>query len=164
MVRVLVVGCGTMGSSHARAYRRIGGFDIVGVVSRGPDSRRRLAAELGGVADFGDYAEALRVTRPDAVSISTYPDTHAPYAIAALEAGAHVFVEKPIGTTVAEGLAVAAAARRAGRALVVGYILRHHPSWQRFVEIARRPRQAAGDAHEPQPAEQRRGLARPTGT
>ena len=137
MLRVLVVGCGTMGSSHARAYRRIGGFDVVGVVSRGPTSRRRLAAELAGVADFGDYLEALRATRPDAVSISTYPDTHASYAIAALEAGAHVFVEKPIGTTVEEARAVVEAARRAHRRLVVGYILRHHPSWQRFVEIAR---------------------------
>jgi predicted dehydrogenase len=48
-----------------------------------------------------------------------------------------VFVEKPIGTTVSEAEAVVAAARRAGRKLVVGYILRHHPSWRRFVELAR---------------------------
>ncbi len=137
MLKVLVVGCGTMGSSHARAYRRVGGFDIVGVVSRGAASRRRLAAELGGVADWSDYGEALRAARPDAVAIATWPDTHASYAVAALEAGAHVFVEKPLGTTVAEARAAVDAARAAGRKLVVGYILRHHPSWQRFVEIAR---------------------------
>jgi predicted dehydrogenase len=137
MVRVLIAGCGTMGSSHARAYRRIGGFEIVGVVSRGPRSRERLAAELGGVPTFADYGEALAAARPDAVAIATYPGTHAPFAAAALEAGAHVFVEKPLGTTVAEAEAVVAAARRARRKVVVGYILRHHPGWRRFIELAR---------------------------
>jgi predicted dehydrogenase len=137
MVRVLIAGCGTMGSSHARAYRRIGGFEIVGVVSRGPGSRERLAAELGGVPTFADYGKALAATRPDAASIATYPETHAPFAVAALEAGAHVFVEKPLGTTVAEAEAVVAAAGRARRKVVVGYILRHHPGWRRFIELAR---------------------------
>jgi len=137
MLKVLVVGCGTMGSAHARAYRRLRDFEIVGVVSRGPATRGRLALELGGVAAFADFHEALHSTRPDAVSINTYPETHAPYALAAMEAGAHVFVEKPIGTTVAEAETVVAAARRSRRKLVIGYILRHHPSGQRFIEIAR---------------------------
>ena len=137
MPKVLVVGCGTMGSAHARAYGSLPGVDIVGVVSRGPDSRGRLSRELGGVPAFDDFGRALASTRPHAVCISTYPDTHAPYAMAALEAGAHVFVEKPLATTTAGAEEVVAAARRARRKLVVGYILRHHPSWQRFVEIAR---------------------------
>jgi predicted dehydrogenase len=137
VLRVLVVGCGTMGSSHARAYRRMPECEVAGVVSRRPATREALARELGGAPAWGDFHEALRAARPDAVSINTYPDTHAPYAIAALDAGAHVFLEKPIGTTVAEAEAVVAAARRARRKLVIGYILRHHPSWQRFVEAAR---------------------------
>jgi predicted dehydrogenase len=112
-------------------------FEIVGLVSRGPASRRALAAELGGPPEFGDYDEALRATRPDVVSVNTYPETHGPYARAALEAGCHVFCEKPLATTVAEARSIVDAARARGRKLVVGYILRVHPAWARFVEIAR---------------------------
>ena len=79
-VKVIVVGCGHMGTSHARAYHKLDGFELVGVVSRGPTSRQRLAAELGGVADFGSIEEAIAATNPDAVSINTYPDTHAAFA------------------------------------------------------------------------------------
>ena len=48
-LKVLVVGCGNMGSSHARAYHKIEDFEIVGLVSRGAASRERLSAELGGL-------------------------------------------------------------------------------------------------------------------
>ena len=58
-LRVLVVGCGNMGASHARAYHRMPEFQVVGLVSRGPESRRALGAELGGPPEFGDYHEAL---------------------------------------------------------------------------------------------------------
>lgn len=127
-----------MGSSHARAYRDLPEFEVVGLVSRGPDSRGRLNATLGGgVPEFGGYAEALDTTAPDAVCISTYTETHAPYAIAALERGAHVFLEKPVAETVEACQRVIDAARSAQRALVVGYILQVHPSWQRFTELAK---------------------------
>jgi predicted dehydrogenase len=135
--RVLVVGCGNMGASHARAYHRMPEFELVGLVSRGPTSRRALSAELGGLPEFGDYHEALRVARPDVVSINTYPETHAPFSRAAIEAGCHVFCEKPLATTVGEAQAVVDAARARDRKLVVGYILRVHPAWTRFIEIAR---------------------------
>jgi predicted dehydrogenase len=135
--RVLVAGCGNMGASHARAYHRMPEFQIVGLVSRGEASRGALAAELGGLPVFGDYHEALRVTRPDVVSVNTYPETHGPFARAAIEAGCHVFCEKPLATTVEEARAVVDAARARGRKLVVGYILRVHPAWKRFIEIAR---------------------------
>jgi predicted dehydrogenase len=136
-LRVLVAGCGNMGASHARAYHRMPEFQIVGLVSRGPTSRRALGTELGGLPEFGDYHEALRVTRPDVVSINTYPETHGPFARAAIEAGCHVFCEKPLATSVKEAQAVVDAARASERKLVVGYILRVHPAWTRFIEIAR---------------------------
>lgn len=136
-LRVLVAGCGNMGASHARAYRRMPEFEIVGLVSRGAGSRGALAAELGGPPQFADYHEALRVTRPDVVAVNTYPETHGPFALSALAAGAHVFCEKPLATTVAGAQAVVDAARARGRKLVIGYILRVHPAWTRFVEIAR---------------------------
>ena len=136
-IRVLVVGCGHMGASHARAYHNMPEFDIVGVVSRGPQTRRRLAQELGGLPEYDSFEKALADTKPDAVSINTYPDTHAEYTMRSLEAGAHVFTEKPLADTVEDAQAVVDLAQRTGKKVVIGYILRHHPSWTRFVEIAR---------------------------
>jgi predicted dehydrogenase len=136
-LRVLVVGCGNMGASHARAYHRMPEFEVVGLVSRGPASRGALSKELGGLPEFDDYREALGATRPDVVSINTYPETHGPFARAAIEAGCHVFCEKPLATTVEEARAVVDAACARDRKLVVGYILRVHPAWTRFIEIAR---------------------------
>lgn len=138
-IRVLIVGCGHMGASHARAYHRLKeSFEIVGLVSRGAESRGRLNAELGGgYAEFSDFATALAQTRPGAVCISTYSETHAEYALGALAAGADVFLEKPVAATLADAERVIAAARRLGRKLVVGYILQVHPSWVRFTELAR---------------------------
>ena len=136
-IRILVVGCGHMGKSHAKAYHTLPGFEIVGVVSRGEKSRRDLLDALGGdYPQFSDYREALAATKPDAVSINTYPDTHADYASQAFAAGCHVFLEKPVAPTVAEAEAVVAAAERSGKKLVVGYILRVHPTWKKFIETA----------------------------
>ena len=137
-LRVLVVGCGHMGTSHARAYHQMSAdFEIVGLVSRGEASRRKLGGEFGGrYAEFADYSEALAKTRPDAVCISTYSETHADYAIAAMEAGAHVFLEKPVADTLVDCERVIAVARKLGKKLIVGYILHVHPSWQKFTELA----------------------------
>ena len=135
-IKVLVVGCGHMGTSHAKAYHRLPGFEIVGLVSRKPDSRNRLSELLGGYPTFGDYHHALEKTQPDAVAISTYPDTHAPFIEAALDANAHVFVEKPLALTVNESERLVNLANTKGKKLVVGYILRVHPAWDKFVEIA----------------------------
>jgi predicted dehydrogenase len=138
-LRTLVVGCGHMGTSHARAYHAMkDDFEIVGLVARGAASRQKLNAEFGGrYAEFSDYAEALARTKPDAVCISTYPETHAAYATMALEAGAHVFLEKPVADNLADCERVLALAKRLNRKLVVGYILHVHPSWQKFTELAR---------------------------
>lgn len=134
-IRALVAGLGTMGRSHALAYHGSPAFEIVGLVNRSTPAD--LPAALAGYPLTADYAEALDRLRPDLVSIATYSDSHAAYAIAAMEAGAHVFVEKPLATTVADAARVAAKARETGRKVVVGYILRHHPSWQRLIAESR---------------------------
>ena len=133
-LRVLVAGLGNMGQSHGKAYAANPGFEIVGLVNR---SKPDLAPELQGPALFEDFGAALEATEPDLVSIATYTDTHADYAVRAMEAGAHVFVEKPLAATVEDARRVVETARRTGRKLVVGYILRHHPSWVKFIELAR---------------------------
>ena len=135
-LKVLVVGCGNMGSSHARAYHRLEDFQIVGLVSRTPASRQRLSRELGGYPDFSNFEAALEATRPDVVSINTYPETHAEYARKSLEAGAHIFIEKPLANTVEEAQQIVEAAKATGKKLVVGYILRVHPAWKKFIEVA----------------------------
>lgn len=136
-IRILCVGAGHMGRSHALAYHRIPGFEICGIVTRSPESRASLNKELGAAyPEFSDFQEALRLSKPDAVSISTYPDTHAQYAEAAFDAGCHVFIEKPLAETVAAAEKIVAKARASQRKLVIGYILRHHPSWIRFIEVA----------------------------
>jgi predicted dehydrogenase len=137
-LRVLVVGCGHMGSSHAKAYAKIDGFEIAGLVSRKTDDREALNTTLGGgIPLFTDYYEALAATKPDVVSINTYTETHADFAICAFEAGAHVFLEKPIAATVEDAQKVVASAQKHNRKLLIGYILRQHPSWKKFIEIAR---------------------------
>jgi predicted dehydrogenase len=137
-LRVLVVGCGNMGASHARAYHQLrNDFQLVGLVARTPGPRDALAAQLGGPPTFGDFATAFAATKPDVVSINTYPDTHAAIARVALAGGAHVFCEKPLAETVEEAQAIVDLARQKGRKLVVGYILRVHPAWQKFIEVAR---------------------------
>ena len=134
MIRVLVAGLGNMGRSHALAYHHDPAFQIVGLVNR---SAVDLPPDLQGYPVSPDYTEALHRLKPDLVCIATYSDSHADYAVAAMEAGADVFVEKPLATTVADARRVADVATRLGRKVVVGYILRHHPSWMRLIEEAR---------------------------
>ena len=125
-LRILVVGCGNMGSSHAMAYHTMNGFEICGLVSKGK-SKEILNAKIGNSYSlFNDMDEAMKATKPDAVCISTYPDTHESFAIKAFENGCHVFIEKPLADSVEGAERVVAASKKANKKLVVGYILRHH--------------------------------------
>jgi len=133
-MRVLVAGLGNMGRSHALAWARQPGAELVGLVNRSPVA---LPPELAAIPQSQDFHEALARLRPDLVVVATYSDSHAEYAIAAMRAGAHVFVEKPLATKVEDARRVVETAQETGRKLVVGYILRHHPSWQRLIAEAR---------------------------
>ncbi len=135
-ISVLVVGCGNMGASHATAYHNDPNFIIIGLVSPGK-SKEILNEKLGAAYPlYNDFYAALQETKPQAVCISTYPDTHEAYAIASMEAGAHVFIEKPVADSVIGAENVVKKAKETGKKLVVGYILRHHPSWMKFIDIA----------------------------
>ena len=134
MIRVLIAGLGNMGLSHALAHHHHPDAQIVALVNR---SGTVDHPDLAAYPVFTDLRAALAETRPDLAVIATYTDTHADYAIAAMEAGAHVFVEKPLAATVADAARVVDTAARLNRKLGVGYILRHHPSWQRLIAEAR---------------------------
>jgi predicted dehydrogenase len=133
-IKVLVAGLGNMGRSHALAYHNDPAFQIVGLVNR---SAVTLLPELQAYPLTTDFAEALARLKPDLVCVATYSDSHADYACAAMEAGADVFVEKPLATSVADARRVQSKAIETGRKVVVGYILRHHPSWIRLIAEAR---------------------------
>jgi predicted dehydrogenase len=134
-LRTLIVGLGKMGRSHALAYHNNPGFEIVGLVNRSPIP---LPHELRTYPLSDSYEADLAALQPDVVSINTYSESHADYAIAAMKAGAHVFVEKPLATTAEDARRVVATAKETGKKLVVGYILRHHPSWQTLIAEARK--------------------------
>jgi predicted dehydrogenase len=133
MIKAVVAGLGNMGRSHALALHYHPDVEIVGLVNR---SDVPLADELQGYPRYQRFEEGLALA-PDLMVIATYSDSHADYACAAMDAGAHVFVEKPLATTMADAQRVVEKAAQTNRKLVVGYILRHHPSWMRLIDEAR---------------------------
>jgi len=133
-VEVLVAGMGHMGISHAKAYHEHAGFSVLGLVNR---SAPQLPDELQAYPLFTDFKTAFNELQPELTCISTYSDTHADYAVHAMEAGAHVFIEKPLAMNGADAQRVVECAKANKRKLVVGYILRHHPSWIKLIDEAR---------------------------
>ena len=134
-------GAGGRGRQHGglacQSLPQAAGLRDLRLHEPGIRSRTDLPAELADYPRFQDLDQALAETRPDAVSINTWPNTHADYAIRAMDAGCHVFMEKPIATTYEDALRVVEKAKARNRKLVLGYILRHHPSWAKFVEVGR---------------------------
>lgn len=121
-----VVGAGGFAEFVTDSVTSLGEVRVVAVTDTDPDRAAALAARHGGEA-VADIAVLLADDRVDVVVITTPPSTHAALAIAALDAGRHVFCEKPLATSAADARAVVAAAERAGRVVVVDHVLRHNP-------------------------------------
>jgi len=116
-----------MGRNHARVLADLPNATLVGVAD--PSEAARAACVVPrGVEVFADYRELLAKLRPDAVTVSVPTELHCEVTCAALEAGAHVLVEKPIASTLDEADRMAAAAVRAGKQLMVGHIERFNPA------------------------------------
>ena len=123
--KVLVVGCGNMGGPHAKAYHKINAFEIVGMVTRHPENYRKLHEELGGqLTWFTDFHEALEKTKPDIVSVNTYPDTHVEFVQRSLESGAHVFVEKPLAPTVEDAIKLVELSKKSQQEITGGLYIK----------------------------------------
>ena len=116
-----------MGANHVRVLQELDGFTLVAVVD--PDEARRgRAAAARPVATFGSTAAMLAETQPDFVSVVVPTGLHVEVALAVIESGAHVLVEKPIAATFDGAVAVATAAERARVLLSVGHIERFNPA------------------------------------
>jgi predicted dehydrogenase len=151
-LRVLVVGLGQMGMSHARAYAALPGYRLAGLCARSIARRTDLPPEWDAVPRYADYETTLRRVRPDVVSINTYADTHAAYTLGALDAGAHVVVEKPLAESVAGARRVVKAAPEPPSQ---GGLRLHSPGPSGLEGVrgaGPRTRPTAGDADEPEPA------------
>ncbi len=113
-MRLAVAGCGWAGRRHADAYAAAGA-ELAWAV----DPDRRRAAALGATATATEIATVLADPTLEALSVCVPHALHAEIAVAALDAGKHVLVEKPIATTLADADRMLAAADLAGRQLMV---------------------------------------------
>ncbi len=116
---LVLLGCGDAARMHSRTLARVAPDAPRFYASRSPQRAAAASERWGGAGAFGSYAEALADPRPDVALVLTPPATHLELALAALGAGKHVIVEKPPFLGVAELDRAEAAARRAGRRLLV---------------------------------------------
>lgn len=129
MTTIALVGLGKMGLSHLSLVRPLPGVEVVGVC----DSTGYVLDVLGkytGLPTFTDYAEMLRLARPDAVIVATPTHLHEPMVRAALERGIHVFCEKPLVLDPVHGQGLVQLAREKGLVTQVGYHNRHVGSFR----------------------------------
>jgi UDP-N-acetylglucosamine 3-dehydrogenase len=129
MIKVAVIGVGSMGRNHARVYSQLDKVKLVAVA----DCKTEIAEAVSGqyrARAYQDHSQLLKNERPDAVSIAVPTALHEQIAVEALEAGAHVLVEKPIAATLDGGKRMIEAAAYHHRRLMVGHIVRFNPAIQ----------------------------------
>jgi len=132
-IRTAVIGVGSMGRNHARVYSELPDASLV-AVSDASETAARFIGDQFGVRAYADYREMLSVEKPEAVTIAVPTALHEEVALAALDAGANVLVEKPIAATVEQGQRLIRKASGCGRVLMVGHIVRFNPAMQALKE------------------------------
>jgi predicted dehydrogenase len=121
VLRVGLIGCGRIAQTHIPYIRSYGGAQLVGVCDGLQSQAQSVARQFQIPAVYTDPGELLRHQHPDVVHVATPPHTHAELAIAAMQAGAHVLVEKPMAVTLAEADRMCETARRMGVQLCVDH-------------------------------------------
>jgi predicted dehydrogenase len=136
-IAIGVIGMGWMGRVHTASYRRLlEHFPDLGVRPRllmaadVSEDRRRHAERIGFETTTDDWRAVVEDPRVEVVNVTLPNSLHREVALAALEAGKHVWVEKPVGRGVEDTAAVAEAARRAGVVTGVGFCYRFAPAVQ----------------------------------
>jgi UDP-N-acetylglucosamine 3-dehydrogenase len=129
-LRIGVIGLGWFGEIHCDTIVGVPNLELVALCTRKPDRLAELAKKYGVRKTYRDYRDMLADPEIDAVSIVTMWDQHTEPAIAALEAGKHVFLEKPMASTVADCDKIIAASKRSKGILLVGHICRFNPRYR----------------------------------
>jgi len=125
MLKVGVIGVGSISEMHIRPYLQNENVELVALCDIN-EERLAKKGELYGVSQlYNNYQDLLHNPDIDAISICTWNNTHAEIAIAGLEAGKHVLVEKPLSMTVKEALAIEEAVKKSGKVAQVGFVRRH---------------------------------------
>ena len=134
MLRIAIVGAGAIGAVHAEACRRLPDVAVTWVADQDAGRAEALAGPIGARATT-DNAAAVGADDVDAVLIATPTPFHRPATELAAAHGKHVFCEKPIARTVADGEAMIAACRQAGVRLMVGHVVRFYPEYVRIHQL-----------------------------
>jgi len=129
VMKIAVIGVGSMGKNHARVYSELPDAELVAVVDADLKTAEAVAGNLGTRA-YADFRKMLVKEKPEAVSIAVPTAMHEQVGMDALEAGAHVLMEKPIAATLDEGKRLIEKACTAKRQLMVGHIVRFNPAMQ----------------------------------
>jgi len=124
-----VIGLGFFGEKHAEVAACLPNVALRAVCTRREQRRKEIQSRLGVPSAYADYRDLLADPEIEAVSIVTHVDDHVAPAVAALRAGKHVLLEKPMARTVAECERIIAAAEKADRILMVGHICRFNPRY-----------------------------------
>jgi predicted dehydrogenase len=136
-LRIAVIGAGHLGKHHVRIAGDLEGARLVAVVD--PDTERaQAAAAASGAPVLSDYREVFDLV--DGVTIATPTELHHEIALAFLERGISVLVEKPITRTVAEGEALVAAAAKSGATFAAGHTERYNPAVAAVMPFVTTPR------------------------
>lgn len=125
MLKVGVIGGGSISEFHIKPYVKNADALLIALCDKNKERLAEVGARYGVDNLYTNYEDLLANKEIDAISICTWNNTHAEIAIAALEAGKHVLVEKPLSMTVDEALAVEEAVKKSGKILQVGFVRRH---------------------------------------
>lgn len=129
MIKYGVIGLGWFGEKHCEALASVSGVELHSLCTRTESRLSDVANRFHVGNTFTDYNEMLRDPKLDAVSIVTMWDQHADPTLAALAAGKHVFVEKPLASTVEDCERMVSAAEQAAGSFMVGHICRFNPRY-----------------------------------
>ncbi len=131
--RICVVGCGYWGRNLVRTFSSI--HRLYGLCDADTDRLNVLSGGFPGVKLFADYEEALKDVDVTAIALATPAESHYELALAALRAGKHVFVEKPLALDWQDGVEMTAMAHDRNRVLMVGHLLQYHPAVTRLKQL-----------------------------
>lgn len=135
-VRIALLGAGSMGAVHAAAYATVPDLSVVGVFSRDP-VRAAAVAHICKAEPVTDVATLIRRTDIDAIDVCLPSENHCDVVVPALEAGKHVFCESPLALDLDQAQRMRDAARRAGRLLQVGLLMRSVSAYGHVEAMAR---------------------------